>query len=342
MSGSVAGRFLHLWLFDKGEAVEDMEMRPLEERDLAAVTAIINATEAPWQTTEAEARQEDADLVAAGGVVIHWVAARDGAVAGHGVLRGRESADRRQEYTLELRVHPDRPRQGVGASLWKQLEGDLETLLPTIVRVWVRERYPEALQFAERRGFTEVSRSGIWTLDVAAADVELLRSALERAAVSGVTISSLAAERERNPECLSDLHALRMAVDADIPSVEPYPVVSYTDFEREADGALPGGFLVARRGDEYVGLTCLHRNAGNLQEFHQSITGVRSDCRHLGIATALKARGILFARSEGYERIVTYVDSTNAPMAALNKKLGFVGGNDAVLMERLYNTRRAL
>jgi len=32
------------------------------------------------------------------------------------------------------------------------------------------------------------------------------------------------------------------------------------------------------------------------------------------------------------------VDSTNIPMTALNRKLGFSGGNDAVLMERQYRT----
>lgn len=319
-----------------------IEIRPIREGDIAAVTEIINAIEAPWQTTEAEVRQEDRDILTNGGVVKHYVVVAEGTVAAHGVLRAREGANRRQEFALELRVHPDRQRQGVGGILWRQLEQELAALHPTRVRIWVRERYPEALQFAGHRGGTEVSRSGIWTLDVAGAHMELMLSAMEWAAAGGVVITTLAEERNADPECLRELHALRIAVDADIPSMEAYPVVSFDDFEREADAVLPGGFLVARIGDEYVGLTCLHRSASNPRELQQSITGVRSDCRNLGIATALKARGILFARSEGYERIVTYVDSTNAPMAALNKKLGFVGGNDAVLMERLYNTRRAL
>ena len=209
-------------------------------------------------------------------------------------------------------------------------------LLPTSVRAWVRERSPEGLTFARRRGFAEVSRSGPWTLAVAEADISALLTTVERAAVSGVVLTTLAAERDRHPECLPALHRLRATVDVDIPAAEPYPVLSFDAFVREAESAWEDGFLIARRGDEYVGLSCLSPSPVDPLELHQAITGVRADCRHQGVATALKARGVQLAQERGYARIVTYVDSTNTPMAALNQKLGFVGGNDAVLMERRY------
>ena len=177
-------------------------------------------------------------------------------------------------------------------------------------------------------------RAGPWTLPVAEADISALLHALERAAASGLVLTTLAAERERRPECLPSLHRLRVAVDADIPTAEPYPILNLDDFRREAEEAWADGFLIAKRGDEYVGLSCLSQSPVDPRELHQAITGVRADCRHQGVATALKARGVQMARERGYARIVTYVDSTNASMAALNRKLGFVGGNDAVLMER--------
>jgi len=313
-----------------------VQVRPLGTEDYQAVAGIINVVEAPWQTNQEETRQEDEDVTAAGGTVSHHVAIEDGQIVGHGVVRNGAGPSHPQPYQLELRVRPDRRGRGAGHLLWQRLQEDLGGLRPTSLRAWVRERSPEGLTFARRRGFAEVSRSGPWTLAVAETDMSVLLTALARAAASGLVLTTLAAERERRPECLPALHRLRAAVDADIPAAEPYPVLSLEDFVREADDAWADGFFIARRGDEYVGLSCLSRSAVDPRELHQAITGVRADCRHQGVATALKARGVQLARERGYARIVTYVDSTNAPMAALNQHLGFVGGSDAVLMERRY------
>ena len=311
-----------------------VQVRPLGAEDYQPVAGIINMVEAPWQTNAEETRQEDEDMIAAGGTVCHHVAVADGQVVGHGIVRGGAGPSHPQPYRLELRVHPERRGHGVGQLLWQRLQEDLGGLLPTAVRAWVRERSPEGLTFAQRRGFAEVSRNGPWTLAVAEADISTLLTAVERAAISGLVLTTLVAERERRPECLPALHRLRASVDADIPAVEPYPVLSLEDFVREAGNAWADGFLIARRGEEYVGLSCLSESSVDPLELHQAITGVRADCRHQGIATALKARGVQLARERGYARIVTYVDSTNAPMTALNQKMAFVGGNDAVLMER--------
>ncbi len=310
-----------------------VQVRPLGAEDYRAVAGIINSVEAPWQTNEEETRQEDEDVTAAGGAVCHHVAIENERVVGHGVVRGAAGPSRLQPYQLELRVHPDRRGHGVGHLLWQRLQEDLGGLLPISVRAWVRERCPEGLTFARRRRFAEVRRAGPWTLAVAKADLSALLPALARAAASGLVLTTLAEERKRRPECLPALHRLRVAVDADIPAAEPYPLLSLKDFMREAENAWADGFLIVRRGDEYIGLSCLSQSPVDPCELHQAITGVRADCRHQGVATALKARGVQLARERGYARIVTYVDSTNAPMAALNQKLGFVGGNDAVLME---------
>ena len=310
-----------------------VQVRPLRAEDYQAVAGIINLVEAPWQTNEDETRREDEDAAAASGTACHHAAVEEERVIGHGVVRGGAGSDRPQPYQLELRVHPERRGRGAGHLLWQRLREELSDLPQNSVHAWVRERCPEGLAFARRCGFAEVSRAGPWTLVVAEADVNALLPALERAVASGLILTTLAEERKRRPECLPALHRLRVAVDADIPVTEPYPVLSLADFVREAENAWADGFLIARRGDEYVGLSCLGQSPVDPTELHQTITGVRADCRHQGVATALKARGAQLARERGYARIVTYVDSTNAPMAALNQKLGFIGGNDAVLME---------
>lgn len=319
----------------------EIQVRPLEGHDYRSIVEIINMVEAPWQTSEEEARQEDDDMTTADGTVSHYVAVEgnQGQMVGHGVLRGSESSHRPQPYQLELRVHPDWWRHGAGTLLWQRLQEDLDRLKPSSVRIWVRERYPNALDFAQRRGFSEVSRSGPWALAIADTDLTPFTAFLDRISASGVVLTTLSEERAHDAECLTKLHRLRTAVDADIPVAEPYPVLSLEDFVRETEeeSVLADGFFIARRGGEYIGLSCLHRSSTNPRELYQSVTGVKSDCRHQGIGTALKVRGVQFAQARGYENITTYVDSQNAPMSALNQKLGFTGGNDAVLMERHYN-----
>jgi len=320
--------------------VVEVQVRILNGEDYRDLVEIVNLVEAPWQTCEEELHKEDSEVSEAGGTVYHYVAVEgeQGRVIGHGVLRGREGRHILQQYSLELRIHPDWERHGAGALLWQRLQEDLKMLQPTSVRVWVRERYPQALGFAGRRDFVEISRSGPWVLSVAEADLNPFLPALERCASSGITLTTLTEERERAPHCLSALHRLRIAIDADIPAAEPYPIVSLEDFAREVENAWADGFFIAKRGDDYIGLSCLSHSPVDPQELHQSVTGVRGDYRNHGIATALKVRGIQLAQARGCAKIVTYVDSTNIPMTALNRKLGFSGGNDAVLMERQYRT----
>jgi mycothiol synthase len=54
------------------------------------------------------------------------------------------------------------------------------------------------------------------------------------------------------------------------------------------------------------------------------MTGVGRAYRGLGVATALKVRGITCAREHGYATIRTLNDITNMPILGSNDKLGFV------------------
>jgi RimJ/RimL family protein N-acetyltransferase len=53
------------------------------------------------------------------------------------------------------------------------------------------------------------------------------------------------------------------------------------------------------------------------------MTGVDREYRRRGLATGLKVLAIARAREMGYRSIRTFNDSTNAPMLAINRKLGF-------------------
>ena len=80
--------------------------------------------------------------------------------------------------------------------------------------------------------------------------------------------------------------------------------------------------MVAIDGERYIGISNLWL-AEAPKELHTGFTGMYREYRKRGIATALKVRALGVAKSLGYERIMTWNDSTNAGMLGINYRLGF-------------------
>jgi RimJ/RimL family protein N-acetyltransferase len=64
------------------------------------------------------------------------------------------------------------------------------------------------------------------------------------------------------------------------------------------------------------------------------ISGVDAAYRNRKIMQALKLRAINYARAQGATRVVTSVETVNAPMRAINQKFGFVEDPGKYEMER--------
>src|SRR2546430_740743 len=85
----------------------------------------------------------------------------------------------------------------------------------------------------------------------------------------------------------------------------------------------------------YVGMSNVHRIDTELGLLNQDDTGVRREYRGRGIATALKLKVINFGKKNGYRTLRTWNDSSNAPMLAVNTKLGFKRQVGWVMMEKI-------
>ncbi|MFB5085566.1 GNAT family N-acetyltransferase [Symbiobacterium thermophilum] len=81
--------------------------------------------------------------------------------------------------------------------------------------------------------------------------------------------------------------------------------------DRAGHGRLPGGDQSA----------C--RDPGQADVLAQHFTGVHPDHRGLGIALALKCLVTRYAQQNGYRRVTTATQETNAAMLAVNRRLGF-------------------
>ena len=91
---------------------------------------------------------------------------------------------------------------------------------------------------------------------------------------------------------------------------------------KRASWFVPEGQLLAVVGDQYVGLSAV----GYMQATNSMVnlmTGVDKAYRGRKIAQALKLKSIEVAQTYGADYILTHNDSQNAPILAINRKLGY-------------------
>ena len=175
--------------------------------------------------------------------------------------------------------------------------------------------------FLARHGFTEIDRIAPVMLDLAHFDPARFASP----APDGITFFSYA-EAGDTDENRRKLYALDETLDRDVPTndahSEPPPFEEWQKrFDRpEHDGdAL---LLAANGAGEWIGISQLgfqeQTNIG-----WTFLTGVLPEYRGQGIALALKLRALDAALARGCPLILTENHEDNAPMRAINKKLGF-------------------
>jgi len=83
------------------------------------------------------------------------------------------------------------------------------------------------------------------------------------------------------------------------------------------------GQFLAADGDQFVGLSAIRYEPDN-NSFYNMMTGVMPAYRGRKIALALKLMTIAYAKQQNGSSIHTDNDSQNAPMLAINRKLGYV------------------
>lgn len=187
-----------------------------------------------------------------------------------------------------------------------------------------REEDALSLGVLMRRGFAITRHRFESYLDLAAFDETPFREIEARVAASGIRIQALA-ERGDTREELRKLYNVNYATALDIPGSEE-DWNSFEDFERmvrEADWFHPAGQFGALDGEEWIGLGAV-RLIPQIRGAYNLMTGVLPAYRGRGIATALKLAGIRYARAQGALSMRTHNDSLNAPMLAVNRRLGYI------------------
>ncbi len=302
-------------------------LRPFEERDYEAVVSIANALYPEYRESAEEWRRRDQLFDETRYIRRRYVAVSDDKqqVVGYGEIAHSPMTFHPQKFDLGLMVHPDWQRRGIGSLLLGHLMDELQRLNAITVWAGVREDKADALAFMRKRGFIEKQRSWELWLSVAEAEISSFLPIIEQVVAQGVVITTLEEERERDSDCLRKLHELSNAIFADIPMPDQFTPLSFEEFKRrlEHPSLLPNAYFIAKHGDRYIGRSDLWRSEAEPERLYQGLTGVLRDYRRQGVATALKVKTIKYAKRHGYQLIITWNDSTNAGMLALNEKLGF-------------------
>ncbi len=108
----------------------------------------------------------------------------------------------------------------------------------------------------------------------------------------------------------------------------------------DSPDVLPSAHFLALDEERIVGVSRLRRDSRHADVLYQELTGTHPEYRGRGIAQALKLRTIQFARDNGYRRIRTSNDSTNAPMLHINDAIGFQRKAPTIIFERRFDADR--
>jgi GNAT superfamily N-acetyltransferase len=225
-------------------------------------------------------------------------------------------------WYVKVIVAPEYRGQGLGAQMYEAaLAVARQQPGASHLETQVREDCPEALRFAQKRGF-EIERHAFSSiLDLETFDEQKFAPLMER--VRGFRFFSLA-EAGVTPENKHKLYEVNRASALDNPGNSGV----FPDFDSFSMNVFDAAWfradtqILAADGDQWVGLSAISVDAERGVSYN-AFTGVLREYRGRGLAQALKLHTILLAKRFGMHYIRTDNDSQNAPMLAVNRKLGY-------------------
>ena len=238
-----------------------------------------------------------------------WVAEADGRVVGRGECLRNFFSSRSRSALAGVSVRESHRRRGVGHELYERVlahahELEAESLLTTFVES------PVGIAFASGLGFEHVRAETLSTLDPATVQLPIPDEV------------ELRPVRDVDPRLV---HAVDLEATLDTPQTEQVDHIPYDEWVQfvleqpvfTADGsfcAIVDGVAAA------VSLFCVDPETGRgLNMF----TGTLRAYRGRGLALAVKIATTRWAAEHGVRQIVTTNDETNAPMLAVNRRLGY-------------------
>ena len=266
-----------------------------------------------------------------------WVAIEKNEILGAGYYTQSNWFAHPRKFTIWVGVHPERQRSGIGSVLYETIMHGLQPFDPLALRTRATNDCLQSIRFLEKRGFQEVIRDIPSELNVQAFDLTRFTGLEDRFRDSGIEIKTLP-ELESDPQRNRKLYDLDWELSLSVPGdlaagMGRRGLKKYEEYAITGSSALPDGFFVAVKGDEYIGLSHVLESEKGIS-LYQGLTGVKPPYRRHGIALAMKIRCIAYAQANGYTLITAENDAKNIPMLSMNERLGFISKPNIITFEK--------
>lgn len=296
-------------------------LRPATESDFPAIVAIINAQVNEPTTMEQFLRMEK--LRPKEDPVLRLVAVTEsGEVAGYGITSGG-SMMRAHTFMVRIRVASSYRRQGIGLDLLTALERWAREQGARRLESTVQEKDEADVAWTERHGYAKEHHLFESTLALPDFNPNQFNDAVQIARDKGIRFTSLADEGEGD-ELLRRYFDFSLPIMMSQPGVDGMPAPPYErwhQFVTTSPTWDPHGVILAADGDQWVALSQVDRLPSG--GYYNGFTGVHQEYRGRGLALPLKVVALTYAKEKGAPYIRTNNHSSNQPMLAVNRKLGY-------------------
>jgi len=298
-----------------------MNIRRYREDDLPARVELFNL-ESPLPASLSNARHGE-DNIPPERLLARFVGEEDGRVMASASIVGGYFAEP-GTFQVGLVVHPDYRGRGHGRALGDSLERQLAYLAwkKLLAQTWADRE--AALAMLNRRGFAVAHEDLFLRLDLSRYEKPAdFSERLRRVKLQGIVIRLYAEINDNDRE--RRLWRIFEDSEADVPHAVPYRKRDFEEWKKafESPSMDRTTYVVALDGEEFVGVTGLVQPGGKDAPAMPLITGTVPEYRGWGIATALKYAALDLYKKRGVPALVTGNARENAPMLAINKKLGF-------------------
>ncbi|GAA0507775.1 GNAT family N-acetyltransferase [Deinococcus depolymerans] len=224
----------------------------------------------------------------------------------------------------QLMVHPHARTRGHGRALWQDLLTAARHAGARGLHADVPDPDPADRDWAARRGFTVHAHRFASQLDLTRFDPAAFAPQRQAAQAQGVTFTDLHSADEATLDRYLNFVADRLIETPDLAGHPRWPLGQMRGILRLDHDPRPDWLVLAVGPDGgWLGTTAMIRFR-SLPFAYNELTALHPQARGRGLALPLKLQVIERARREGFTTMRTNNHSRNAPMLAVNRRLGFV------------------
>lgn len=297
-----------------------IRIQPLDTSSAPDYVDLLNIVLGKHLTAEqlfaSDARAEQAGLLR-----VRWLASWLGEPSGAAALLA-SPYNPPDELDVQIVVSPSKRGMGIGTALLSHLVQEASRRSAIAIRCSIGDDDAESVAWAERRDSSRIHRRFESELDACSFDDGAHHRRSQSLEQAGLIIRSMAEfNTEQNWIALHDLF---LALLSDAPDMKDLPTWTTAQVKSVLEGnphSKPNWqLLVCDRTNQWHGMSVLTRLGLRACIF---FTGVSRSMRGRGLAGVLQGEAVLRAKHEGFKTVFLNNLSTNEPMIAVNRRLGF-------------------